>query len=92
MEKRTSPLGYLGIAATLITAATAFLIVIGRVPYWTLTLRTIALTTLSGAVLLFVTTDDWKERCIATAAFCAACALLAVQLALYLSVIHGGSI
>jgi hypothetical protein len=92
MERCTSPLGYLGIAATLLTAATTFLIVIGRVQYWTPTLRTIALATLSGAVLLFVTTDDWKERCIATAAISAALALLAVQLALYLSVIHGGSI
>lgn len=92
MEKRTSPLGYLGIAATLLTAATAFLIVIGRVPYWTPALRNIALMTLSGAALMFVTTDDWKERCIATAAISAALALLAVQLALYLSVIHGGPI
>ena len=92
MKKRTSPLAYLGDRGNLLTAATAFLIVIGRVPYWTPALRTIALMTLSGAALLFVTTDDWKERCIATAAISAALALLAVQLALYLSVIHGGPI
>lgn len=90
MRTRTSPLGYLGIAATLLTATTAFLIIIGRVPYWTPTPRTIALTTLSGAALLFISTDDWKERCVATAAIGTACALLAVQAALYFSVSHGG--
>ena len=92
MRTRTTPLGYLGIAATLLTAATAFLIVIGRVPYWTATPRTIAITTLSGAALLFAGTDDWKERCIATAAIGTAFALLAVQAALYFSLANGGSI
>ena len=92
MRTRTTPLGYLGTAATLLTAATAFLIVIGRVPYWTANPRTIALTTLSGAVLLFAGTDDWKERCIATAAVGAAFALLGVEAALYFSLNNGGLI
>jgi hypothetical protein len=43
-------------------------------------------------VLLFAGTDDWKERCIATAAIGTAFALLAVQAALYLSLTNGGSI
>ena len=44
------------------------------------------------AAILFIATDDCKERCIATAAISAALALLAVQAALYLSVINGGSL
>jgi len=92
MQRRTSPFGYLAIVATATTAATVFLIVIGRIPYWLPILGPTALSTFSGSAILFLATDDWKERCIATAAISAALALPAVQLALYFSVLHGGSI
>lgn len=92
MQRRTSPFGYLAIVATATTVATVFLIVIGRIPYWLPILGPTALATLSGAAMLFLGTDDWKERCIATAAISAALALLAVQAALYVSAIHGGSL
>lgn len=92
MQRRTGPVGYLAIVATATTAATVFLTVIGRIPYWSPILGPTTLATFSGAAMLFLITDDWKERCIATAAISAALALLAVQAALYLSAIHGGSI
>src|ERR1700677_4470056 len=34
MQRRTSPFGYLAIVAAVTTAATVFLTVIGRIPYW----------------------------------------------------------
>jgi len=92
MQRRTSPFGYLAIVATVTTATTVFLTVIGRIPYWLPIPGPSALATFSGAAIFFIATDDWKERCIATAAIAAALAQLAVQAALYLSVINGGSL
>lgn len=92
MQSRTSFLGYLNMAATLTAAATVLLTLAGRVQYSTATPRTIALMTLSVAVLLFVSTDSWKERCIAVVALGAGCTLLAAQAALSFLIIYGGSI
>ena len=77
MQRRTSPFGYLAIVAAVTTAATVFLTVIGRIPYWLPILGPTAFATLSGAAILFIATDDCKERCIATAAISARTARVA---------------
>ncbi len=82
-------LGWLGIAATLSTAATFWLTATGRTQFWTPGAALIAVLTILGAVLLLVSTDEWKDRCIATSAIGAGISLLAMEVTLYLHAIGG---